>query len=247
MYRNLFRICCLTLLLATGCKSVQHLASVETQNIRTDGTIPLDSKIESMILPYRTQMAEEMDEVLGALEVDLVKRKPNSNMGNWFCDILYDEANKMFFEEVDFAIQNYGGLRLSTVAKGPLTRGEIFQLMPFDNTLVVLQVDGQTMQTLLDAMANSGGWPISKGLSFTIKNNKAVGIMIQGQPFDITKSYRVAVPDYVANGGDQASFLKELPQEESGVFIREIIIAHLEDLREAGLQLSIDPTQRISK
>ncbi len=247
MYRNFFRICFLTFFLSSGCKSVQHLSSVNTQNIRADGTIPADSKIESMIQPYRIEMAAEMDEVLGQLEVDLVKRKPNSNMGNWFCDILYDEANKMFYEEIDFAIQNYGGLRLSTVAKGPLTRGEIFQLMPFDNTLVVLQVDGQTMQTLLDAMAYSGGWPVSTGLSFTIMNNKATDIKIQGQAFDINKSYRVAVPDYVANGGDQASFLKKLPQEESGVFIRDIIIAHLEDLREAGRPLSIDPTQRISK
>lgn len=247
MYRNLIRILCLTLVLSSGCKSVQHLSSVQTQNIRTDGTIPGDSSIESMIAPYRSQMADEMNEVLGQLEEDLVKQKPNSNMGNWFCDILYDEANKMFFDEVDFAIQNYGGLRLSSVPKGPLTRGEIFQLMPFDNTLVVLQVDGKTMQTLLDAMANSGGWPVSKGVSFTIDNRKATDIRIQDQPFDASKSYRVAVPDYVANGGDQASFLKELPQEESGVFIREIIIAHLEDLREQGLPLTIDPTQRITK
>ncbi len=247
MYHIISVFLCLSLLSTLGCKSVQHLSSVQTQNIRTDQTIPKDASIESIIKPYRTEMAAEMDEVLGHLEEDLVKGRPNSNMGNWFCDILYDEANKMFFEEVDFALQNYGGLRLSSLPKGPLTKGEIFQLMPFDNTLVVLVMEGKVMKRLLDALASKGGWPISKGLSFKISGDKATDIMIQDKPFDINSSYRVAVPDYVANGGDQASFLKTLPQEESGVFIREILIAHLGDLKEAGLPITIDSRQRITK
>ena len=247
MYNSQIRLVCLALLLLSGCKSVQHLSSVQTQTIRTDRTIPDDSSVESLIKPYRIEMKEEMDVVMGQLPEDLVKQKPNSNMGNWFCDILYEEANKMFFEEVDFAVQNYGGLRLTSLAKGPLTKGEIFQLMPFDNTLVVLQIDGQTMKKLLDDFARKGGAPLSKGVSFKISGQKATDIIIQEQPFDINKSYRIAVPDYVANGGDQSSFLKTLPQEESGVFIREIILAHLGDLKELDQPITIDTTPRITK
>jgi len=192
-------------------------------------------------------MAAEMDVVVGELQEDLIKSRPNSNMGNWFCDILHKEANLMFFNEVDFALQNYGGLRLPNLAKGPLTKGEVFQLMPFDNTLVVLNIDGPTLMKLLDAMAAKNGWPGSWGLTYSIVDDKATEVMIEDRPFSIDSTYRIAVPDYVANGGDQASFLTHLPQEDSGVFIRDIIIAHLEDLKEQGLPITVDSAPRIKK
>lgn len=153
----------------------------------------------------------------------------------------------MFFEEVDFALQNYGGLRLPSLAKGELTVGEVYELMPFDNQLVVLNLNGVVMKKLVDAIADKNGWPVSRGLSFVIEDRKATDILINGQPFDPSKTYRAAVPDYVANGGDQSDYLTDLDQEESGVFIRDIIIEHLEELQEHKLPIVIDHTERITK
>ena len=192
------------------------------------------------------EMAKEMDVVIGELEVDLVKSKPNSNLGNWFTDIIYEEANKMFFKEVDVAIQNQGGFRLPGIGKGPLTVGRIYELMPFDNMLVVLEIPGPVFKEFLDGIARYGGWPISKSLSFRITDERvADDIKIAGQPFHMDSTYRVALPDYVANGGDSAKYLSDLPQENSGVFVRDAIIVHLEDLLQSGAKIEVDDSIRI--
>lgn len=237
----------LILLLLSACHTVQHVAEVKPDNLYVDTSYDLDSEIESIISPYRSDLTEQMDVSLGELPVTLTKSRPNSNMGNWFTDILHEEANKMFFKEVDFAVQNYGGLRVSSITSGPLTIGEVYQLMPFDNLLVVLELDGKTLQKFLNALAAKEGWPISHSLSFTIKNDKAIDIMINGEPFDPSRSYRVAMADYIANGGDQSYFLKEIPQEESGVLIRDIIIAHLEELKETNLPIEVTDEIRIRR
>ena len=53
--------------------------------------------------------------------------------------------------------------------------------------------------------------------------------MIKGKPFDIKKSYRVALPDYTANGGDRCKFLKEEPQIDNDKMIRDLIIEYFEN------------------
>lgn len=235
-----------TLISATACKTY-HLADTEVTNLDTPDTYAEDQDIAKFIEPYRKEMEVEMNVVIGSLEEDLVKSKPNSNLGNWFCDILYVEANKMFFNEVDFTLQNYGGLRLPSISKGELTVGKIYELMPFDNMLVAMNVEGKVLKQLLDGIARYGGWPISHTLSFTIVDKKAEEIIINGEPFDISKTYRMAIPDYVANGGDSAEYLKDIAQENSGVFIRDIIVAHLETLQEEKLPITVDNSIRIKE
>lgn len=243
MFRYLFLILIPLLLLTASCK-VQHIASTDVEYIQTSDYKDSDSSLDSLIAPYRQEMSAEMDEILGQLMEDLIKSRPNSNMGNWFCDVLLTEANQMFFKEVDITMQNYGGLRLGNLAKGPLTKGEIYELMPFDNTLVVIEMKGDLLRILINAINDKGGWPISKTLSFT-KGPQASDIKVHGKSLDDAAIYRIGIPDYVANGGDQADFLKDIPQEESGVFIRDIIISHLEDLRENKAPIVIDSAPRI--
>ncbi len=246
-YKNLWLLLSLALLISTSACKTYHLTDTEVTNLDTPDSYPEDEQIAQLIEPYRKEMEVEMNVVIGTLEEDLVKAKPNSNLGNWFCDILYDEANKMFFNEVDFTLQNYGGLRVPSISKGQLTVGKIYELMPFDNMLVAMDVEGKVLKQLLDGIARYGGWPISNNLTFTIVANRAEEILIKGEPFDISKTYRMAIPDYVANGGDSAEYLSEIPQENSGVFIRDIIVAHLESLQEEKQPITVDNSIRIKE
>lgn len=244
MYRFLYLLVWSALLLSILSCKVQHLASTEVEYIQTTDYTAIDASIDSLIAPYREEMSAEMDEVLGTLPETLIKSRPNSNMGNWFCDVLLTEANSMFFNEVDITMQNYGGLRLPSLAEGPLTKGEVYELMPFDNTLVVIEVKGSLLRELVNAINDKGGWPISKTLSYK-QGSKASEIKVHGKDLDDQAIYRLGIPDYVANGGDQAHFLKHIPQEESGVYIRDIIISHLEDLRENKSPIIIDNEPRV--
>ena len=234
------------LVLLTACNSnIQHLSDADVNYIENDDSLAEDEGIDDFIKPYREDLNKEMNIVVGLLPEDLVKSKPNSNLGNWFCDMLKAEAESLSKTKIDFAIQNYGGLRVPSIAKGPLTKGEIFELMPFDNMLVILEVKGSIIQKMANGMAQYGGWPISKGFSFKIDDEKAMDIKVNDKPLELDKTYRIAMPDYVANGGDKAGNFKDIEQENLGFFIRDIIINRLSKLSEEGEEIFIDNSKRI--
>lgn len=226
--------------------SKQYVTEADVSYIRAnDDVTPSDASIADLIAPYRDEIEGEMNTVLGELPETLKKGKPTSSMGNWFCDGLKVMSNKYYSKPVDFALQNYGGLRIPSISKGPLTKRHIFELMPFDNKLVIIEVDDKVIQLLADNYAEYGGGPVSNGFEFTIKEGKAVDIKVSGQPLQSNKTYIVGLSDYVANGGGDAWFLKEIPQYDTGVYIREVMIEYLEDLKKTGTPLTIDNTKRI--
>ncbi len=235
----------------SACKSlpiVQQVSDVDVAYLRSEASVePIpDSKIEEIIAPYREQLSEEMDQIIGEMPEELKKEKPNSNLGNWFSDVLHDVASIHYDDDVAFAIQNYGGLRVPAVPKGPLTKGKIFELMPFDNKLVIVDLSADQVTQLADIIAGSRGWPISRGLSLTIDEYKASNILVNGQPLDDDKVYHVAMPDYVANGGGGGDFLKALSQYDTGYYIREAVIDHLIQMQTSGIPITVDNTQRIN-
>ncbi len=237
-------ISCLAILLFLGCK-VQHLANVSTQYIDLNHEEASNQEIENLISPYRKELNKEMNTIVGTISEDLIKARPNSNLGNWFSDLLEEAAKEVFKDsKIDFTIHNYGGLRLSSIAAGEINKGTIFELMPFDNTLVNVELDKATVQQLLDKIADYGGWPISKSLEFRIQDSVAVDILINNKPLE-DRIYYVAMPDYVANGGNSCYFLKDAKRENSGVYIRHVIIDKLLALKDKGQDSYIDPKARI--
>ncbi len=246
MFKQIVLISFISTLFCTSRTKHFHIADTKINYNQIEPSTPeSDQDIDEFISPYRETMNEEMTLVIGQMPEDLVKSKPNSNMGNWFTDAMLDQANKTNAYQIDFAVQNYGGLRLPSVPAGPLTKGKIYELMPFDNMLVVLKLDSDRCQKLLNKIASSGGWPVSKNLSFRIEDGVAKDVKIHGELLDSNKTYRVALPDYIANGGDNCDFLIDVPQDNSGAFIREIIIEYLEDLSSSGQIIEIDNTKRI--
>jgi 2',3'-cyclic-nucleotide 2'-phosphodiesterase (5'-nucleotidase family) len=118
--------------------------------------------------------------------------------------------------------------------------------MPFENMMVVMETDGALLQEFCDHMAASGGWPISDGLEFSIEAGaKAKDIKINGELIQNDKTYRYAVPDYIANGGSDCSFFKDLPQQNSGMLIRDILLKYTKEMGEQGKSLNVPTVKRI--
>lgn len=234
-----------------SCKTAekQHLADYESNYYRFDDKIiEKDNSMDEFLEPYRSLLEEKMDLVIGDLPIELTKSKPNSNLGNWFADMLLDEATAIFKDhKVDFAIQNYGGLRVNAFAKGPITKGDIFELMPFDNYLVLVELDADRVQSLMDRIAHYGGWPICRSLQFTIQDSAAVSVLINEIPIDEKKTYYAAMPDYVANGGDDCHFLKGANIIDSGIYIRDVIIQHIEKKTNKQESIIFDNNFRIKE
>lgn len=234
-----------TVFLLLSCSKVIYLTEVKPGSVRIDKTaVAVDPSVSALIAPYKLRLDSTMHKVIGYTDMELVKNKPNSSLGNWFADILFDQAVQVK-PELDFAIQNYGGLRIPSIPKGEITVGKIYELMPFDNTLFIMHLDGATTKQLLDRIADYGGWPISKNLSFTAEYGEARQIIIKGKAFDPGLAYWVALPDYVANGGDNCAFLEGKEGIDTGLFIRDLIIRHLQEKFEKAETVKVDLTERI--
>ena len=224
-------------LFLTNCQTF-HPTQVNTLNYSIEeNQTGKDSVIIGMIAPYKFQMDKEMEEVIGVFNTELILEKPESTLGNWMIDLLFDESKKYFDGPIDFAILNYGGVRLNSLPKGEIKRSKIFELMPFDNFWVVVELDGVLVQQLLNIIAADGGWPISEQLRFKIKYGKAEDILINGKEIELEKNYRIAMPDFIANGGGYCDFLENKKKMNTDQLVRDIIIDCMIERNNQDLEL----------
>jgi 2',3'-cyclic-nucleotide 2'-phosphodiesterase (5'-nucleotidase family) len=214
----------LALLLAISCKPAPQQSVVQFQGYQVNKQVVVDSSLVRLIAPYGNQLKSTMGKVIGISERGLYKKQPESEIGNFMADAMKAMAEIKFGKKVDAAFVNYGGVR-SYIAKGNVTVGQIFELMPFDNLVVLQQINGTVLQQFLDKTAIDGGWP-SSGISMEIKDKKAVHIMIAGKPLDLQAKYLIANSDYVANGGSDCSMLKGIAQENRGYLLRDALLEY---------------------
>ena len=216
-----------------GCNKYYQPNAVQCQQIRINDQAKKDTGIEQMLQPYAARVNQLMSKVIGEVAVPLEKKLPESNLGNLMADAMKAEAEKVYGLKVDAAFINYGGIRISQVPVGKLTLNQVFEMMPFDNLLVVQKLPGNIFQQFLDTVANRGGWPGS-GIQYVIRNRKATEVIIGGQPLDISKTYVVANSDYVVNGGDNCTMLGAYPQENKGFLVRDGLIDYFSAITARG-------------
>ncbi|MFZ1704279.1 MAG: 5'-nucleotidase C-terminal domain-containing protein [Saprospiraceae bacterium] len=245
MHRKIFVYLFLSITLFS-CAKKNYLADQTSRTYRLEkGSFTNDVAISDMIAPYKAELDKTMNDIIGYNEAEMVKGKPNSSLTNWFADALYEEINNQPGLKADFAIQNYGGVRMNSFAPGNVTVGTIYEIMPFDNGMYILTLTGTEVQLLLDKIADSNGWPISRTVQFTIEFGKAARVMIHGKTLDPLANYQVAIPDYVANGGDNMHFLKEAPRFDTQKLVRDLLIQHVKRVTARGESLKSDSTKRI--
>lgn len=209
----------------SSCFTSYHTVKSEHSYIRIDQRITKeDEEIKTLIHPYKQQLEKEMGMVLAELETGLSRQKPESTLGNLIADILHDQAELLTGEEIDFAVQNYGGIRIGQVPAGPVTKGKIYEVMPFENFLVVLEVPGKDLILFAKKMIEYGGWPVSYGIRINGKENNLTNLEIGGKPVIEDQVYRVAMPDYIADGGDNCFFLVDKPRVNTGQLIRDVLV-----------------------
>jgi len=169
---------------------------------------------------------------------------PECTLGNIMADALLVKSREKFHTNVDAAFMNYGGIRLTQITPGPVTKRKVYELMPFDNIVIVQKVNGEVLQQFLDHIAKRGGWPVS-GMKFRIKNQKAVDIMIQDKPIDKTAVYSIVNSDYVANGGDECIMLKNIPQQNIGYLVRDALMEYFASFKANGKNITANLENRV--
>lgn len=197
-------------------------------------TVTENAGLAALVEPYRERMGTRINEVLGRTSGILVKGWPEGTLGNFAADAVLHAARARSVDPVDLALVNNGGLRIP-IPEGAITVGQMFELMPFDNMISVLAMDGGQVEALAQDIARRGGAPVS-GFSFHILTENedlvATDIRVAGEPLDPEKVYRIAAPDYIANGGDDYQALTSaMGRFDLPVLVRDALI---EFVREEG-------------
>jgi 5'-nucleotidase / UDP-sugar diphosphatase len=138
---------------------------------------------------------------------------------------------------VDFAIQNSGGIR-TDLPKGDITKKNVYEIIPFDNSTVVVNLKGSEVKKIFDYIATiaqgKGAFPqVSEGVSFTINYDKGVceDVLIGGKPIDEEKIYKIATNSFVATGGDgYLPFIKSTDPYDTSKFQRDILIEYIKTM-----------------
>lgn len=211
----------------------------------------VDSTIYKTIAPYKKTQEEKMNTVIAQSEDALIKADVESSLGNFFCDAVLYETKKLLGLDsvmIDIAVFNKGGLR-NALPKGNITVGNIFELMPFDNELVILKLSGAQVKGMLNKIAEKGGIPVG-GMTLLINKTTASSVTIKGKPFDETKDYWVITSDYLANGGDNYTFFKNAKERKvMNALLRDVIINYCKDIAQQGKTLKpiLDGRIQLSK
>ena len=239
----------LKLFLAAGlfvfvsCKPVFKTSSLQYKDYKVENAT-VDTAVTSFLKPYADSVNSTMNMVIATLATDLEKRQPEGTLGNLMADAMKAMAEKYYNTQVDAAFVNYCGIRLPVVKAGAITKGKIYELMPFDNIIIIQKIPGTVLKEFLDHVASRGGWPVA-GITMQIKNNKAENVLIKGKPLDLTAVYTIANSDYVANGGDKSEMLKTIPQINNGSLFRDALIEYFASFAKAGKQISVSIEKRV--
>lgn len=233
-----------------GCHSSKIIKTENVYYALKSDTLGIDSSIYKTILPYKIKLDGEMNGVIAVSDTAMEKQRnlPETLLGNFISDLYKQIATKLYTPEdgkgVDFVMSNIGGLRTS-LPKGAITTRNIFELLPFDNRLVVVTLSGDSTQSLFNYLAKKGGDPVA-GLQLGIADGKPVSPLIQGKAFDKTKTYKVLTNDYCANGGDQCWFFtKAIKYDDLNVILRDAVVTELKAMNNQGLHITAKLDQRI--
>lgn len=211
------RILILSFLLSVcfwSCKNnVPDLTEIEARQINISDTLTANEKIEKFIKPYKNHIDAQMDSVLAYSPKTLSKKdsKYNTALGNMMADAVMAYANPIFNKRTKFNIDavllNFGGIR-STLPQGNITMREAYNIMPFENRVIVLELSGKKVNEMFEYLKHGTAHPIN-GLHLVINDDGDIEeSSIHGKPVDLKETYFIATNDYLQNGGDHMDFFK---------------------------------------
>ncbi len=206
----------LTFFFIFSCTSSQlHISKIEGKQIPITNKENQVIDIENYISPYREKINKDLDQILSYCPTTLDKKSINrqSSIGNLLADVTLKKGNKVFnareHKAIDICLLNHGGIR-AILPKGNVTTRTAFEIMPFENTMVVIALKAAQINEIVDYFIREKQPHPLAGLTFTIdKNNLPKNILVQGKTLEKDKIYYVGTNDYLANGGDNMNFFKK--------------------------------------
>ena len=198
-----------------SCKKTDYkVKTIRAELIEINDQLPADSSVVKLFEPYKKKMEDKINEVLAYTPITLKRTDGSlqSTLGNIYADVCRIEADPKFKElidkDIDMAFFNYGGVRQS-IPKGNVSVSDIFKLMPFENKLVVVELNGEKTRELFKYFEEKNQAHPLSGAQVIFKGKKIKKIRINNKDFDISRNYYVLTSDYLQHGGDHMDFFKD--------------------------------------
>ena len=198
-----------------ACRDPKLIPNISSEIIPIEKSIKPKPSIENLIKPYRLHIEKSMNEVL-CYSINAHTKKEgslNTAIGNMMADAVFELSapllKKHYGLNLDVVLLNYGGIRAS-LPKGPIRIETAYNIMPFENEVVVSQMKGSVVMDLVNYLRIAKrAHPIS-GMTLKITKSGELGLVeIQNKPIDLEKTYNIATSDYLHNGGDRMKFFKK--------------------------------------
>lgn len=232
-------------ILLYSCNPVYRAGTIQYQNYIINSDQQRDSSFINLLQPYSDSLNKTMNDVLADVAVRMEKKQPESTLGNFLADAYLFMAREKFNNKADLALMAPGGIRLPSIEAGKLRKGTVYEVMPFDNLMILVSVKGELLKKYFDSIAAEGGTGIA-GFSMVIRNKKATDIKINGTPFDTSAIYIVVNSDYSVNNPDAAWLYKDAPRQHTGYLMRDAIIDYARHLNDAGKTIGHNLQNRIT-
>jgi 5'-nucleotidase/UDP-sugar diphosphatase len=173
-----------------------------------EAKIKPDEKIESMLRPYKDQGDKSLLIHIGNADKEFigkrdVVRTQETNLGNFVAKALKDKF------KANIGLLNSGGIR-DSLYPGKVTIENVLMVFPFAGEIVTAEMTGEELKKyfefiVINQTPGSGGFPQMAGVEIVM--DKAAGklksLKVEGKEVVATKSYVIALPEFVANGGDK--------------------------------------------
>ncbi|MFP9098035.1 5'-nucleotidase C-terminal domain-containing protein [Flavobacterium sp. RHBU_24] len=226
--------------------AVVACGSNKLQNTQIEGKqLPVTAEyadvadIEDFVKPYRQHINKELDSVIAYCPETLDKSKTingwQTTIGNLMADVTFDKADNLLMQRehrhVDICFMNHGGIR-SIIAKGPVTARTAFEIMPFENAVVVIALKGEQLGEIARYLAKEHKPHPLSGMKVVFdKDGNVKELTVQGKPVQQNKIYNVATSDYLANGGDNmAFFAKGVSRYDLDYKLRDLFIDYFKEV-----------------
>ncbi|CAH1789487.1 unnamed protein product [Owenia fusiformis] len=203
--------------------------------IYLNGSIDEDADMVKKMAPFVDKLAVFKNTTVGSTNVFLDGERSSCrygecNFGNFYADALLDKniysPTDTAWNNVSLAVMNSGGIR-SSIKHGDITMESILNALPFQNLADIVEMTGQTVWDMFEnsiSRISTGKGRFLQVSGFEVEYNigKPVGSRVVSikaacancmvpklEELDLSKHYKIVMPDYIANGGDGYSVIRD--------------------------------------
>jgi len=197
-----------------------------------DEFIP-DEEIGDTILVMQKIAEVGMDVIIGEASMHITKIGTGTQnlIGNLVCEAMKD------YTGADFSFMNLGGIRDELLA-GPISYRNVFSVMPFDNQIALIEVDGKFLKEIIETRVSGSRHGLrTAGIKVVINRkrenfNRVSDLLIGGEPWQANKIYKIATSDFLLQGNAGLALLTKVPESKITRYeqgLRDVIVEYIKN------------------